>query len=152
MPPPDGVGREGGGPKALSALQSGAGAGMAAAGLGARGGPLLHPAPGRNRSRLWSAMSFGDMDSLQNALDAFKAEEEIASIPLSGLPGLSESGLATSPSLGAIEGPGLRPRRRKPPRGNSSFLLRTADSLPDISLTKLGIKVCVGPGAVRYEV
>jgi hypothetical protein len=36
----------------------------------------------------------------------------------------------------------LRQRRRKPPRGNSSFLLRAADSVGgDITLSKLGIKV-----------
>lgn len=91
-----------------------------------RPGPQLHPAPMRNRSRLWSAMSFGEMDSLQNALDAFRAEEEIASQP-----------------FGLSDGPdgSMRQRRRKPPRGNSSFLLRAADSTGGASLGKIGPKV-----------
>jgi hypothetical protein len=38
----------------------GGGSGVA----GVRGAPVHHP-PMRNKSRLWSAMSFGDMDSLQ---------------------------------------------------------------------------------------
>ena len=32
----------------------------------------VHALPGRQKSRLWSALSYGDVDSLQNALDAFR--------------------------------------------------------------------------------
>ncbi len=43
----------------------GAAAATAAAAPAQPRGPQVHHAPMRNRSRLWSAMSFGDMDSLQ---------------------------------------------------------------------------------------
>jgi hypothetical protein len=44
------------------------------AGLPGNGRPTagLHALPGRQKSRLWSALSYGDVDSLQNALDAFR--------------------------------------------------------------------------------
>jgi hypothetical protein len=35
-------------------------------------GSNIHQLPSRQRSRLWSALSYGDVDSLQNALDAFR--------------------------------------------------------------------------------
>ena len=73
-----------------------------------------HPPPARNKSRLWSALSFGDVDSLQNALDAFREQEEIVSQP-AFLP--SDSG-----------GDSMRQRRRKPPRGNSTFFKTSTSS------------------------
>ncbi len=112
--------------------------------------------------------------AVQNALDAFRAEEEIASHPnnatsrptapdkerdaadapagAGGRPqGSGGGGGSTAKGeegAGAVSGgaePGLlRQRRRKPPRGNSSFLLRAGDSslghvaVPPI---KLGVKV-----------
>mmetsp|Transcript_1796 Transcript_1796/g.3988 ORF Transcript_1796/g.3988 Transcript_1796/m.3988 type:complete len:813 (-) Transcript_1796:985-3423(-) len=93
-------------------------------------GPVHHSAPQRNRSRLWSALSFGN-DSLQNALDAFRAEEEIASGPFEGLPEAVAPGSE----------PATRLRRRKPPRGNSSFLLRATDSGLFSGLSKLGLSL-----------
>ncbi len=74
----------------------------------------------------------------QNALDAFRAEEEIASQPVSVKP---EDSVGNGAPV--TEGV-LRQRRRKPPRGNSSFLLRAGDSMMganDFSLSKLGLKV-----------
>eukprot|EP00798_Chlamydomonas_sp_ICE-L_P031965 gene31965-33892_t len=57
-------------------------AGAASPSAGLKGVPH-HPAPHRNISRLWSALSFGaDMDSLQNALDNFRGEDEIVSTKL----------------------------------------------------------------------
>ncbi len=87
------------------------------------------------------------MDSLQNALNAFQAQEGLSSrlgpssSELPTLSGASGPELPPGAGLAGVGAGGLRPRRRKPPRGNSSFLLRTADSLPDVSLTKLGITV-----------
>lgn len=40
--------------------------------VGGGGSGRQHPAVGRQRSRLLSALSYGDVDSLQNALDAFR--------------------------------------------------------------------------------
>lgn len=79
--------------------------------------PRQHNLPSRQRSRLWSALSYGDVDSLQNALDAFRAEDEIAS-----------GGPALSDALGAAEG-GFRKRQRKPVRGPSSGNLAQLDKM-----------------------
>jgi hypothetical protein len=56
---------------ASASLSQAAAAAMAAVTAG-RGS---HQLPARQRSRLWSALSFGDMDSLQNALDAFRVSQ-----------------------------------------------------------------------------
>lgn len=53
---------------AVSAAAAAAAAGAATA--VSRG--AQHQLPSRQRSRLWSALSYGDVDSLQNALDAFR--------------------------------------------------------------------------------
>ncbi len=103
------------------AVGAGSGAGMGG-GLGAgvtgavgNGVTRQHHLPARQKSRLWSALSYGDVDSLQNALDAFRAEEEIASGPA---PALSDG-------LGAEGGGGgMQKRRRKPARGPSSSQLQ----------------------------
>ncbi|KAG1657442.1 hypothetical protein FOA52_011722 [Chlamydomonas sp. UWO 241] len=101
------------------------------------GGQHMRPPPQRSRSRLWSALSLGELDSLQNALDAYvKADEEIVSQPYNGL---SEALLPAGTPGGE---PTARVRRRKPPRGNSSFLLRAADSTGGMSgLSQLGISL-----------
>lgn len=88
---------------------------------------LFHSLPQRQRSRLWSALSYGDVDSLQNALEAFRAEEEIASQPFQ-----------LSDALGQTEST-MRHRKRKPPRHSSSILGRTTmDSNGPPGISALG--------------
>ncbi|GBF98004.1 hypothetical protein Rsub_11115 [Raphidocelis subcapitata] len=109
-----------------------------AAARGAAGGGALRAQQGQGakpRSRLFGAagVSYGGADSLQNALDAFRAEEETA------------SGLAP-PSAGA--GESLRRRQRKPGRapsggdgllaslfqaGASGLREKSADNAADVS-------------------
>ncbi len=114
----------------------GVGGAAAAAGVGATsptagGAGRMRPPPQRDRSRLWSALSTGEIDSLQNALDAYVkgGEDEIVSKPFNG-----DSDTALPGAAAAAAGGGspsdlpTRARRRKPPRGNSSFLLRAVDS------------------------
>lgn len=55
----------------VGAAAAAAAAAMAAS-VGRSGGTGVHQLPSRQRSRLWSALSYGDVDSLQNALDAFR--------------------------------------------------------------------------------
>jgi len=124
----------------LLAIEAG---GFGAAATGSRfpkpgtAGPVrMRPPPQRSRSRLWSALSVGELDSLQNALEAYVKEEEIVSKPYSGL-----SDALIPPGAPGVE-PMARARRRKPPRGNSSFLLRAADSAGGFSsLSQLGISL-----------
>lgn len=52
-------------------LAAAAAAAAMAASVGRSAGGV-HQLPSRQRSRLWSALSYGDVDSLQNALDAFR--------------------------------------------------------------------------------
>jgi hypothetical protein len=59
-----------GGPLAGAGGLSAAAAAAVAAVAGR--GSNIHQLPSRQRSRLWSALSYGDVDSLQNALDAFR--------------------------------------------------------------------------------
>ena len=74
-------------PAANGVLANGSAAAAAAAAAPAPGGGgaavvtsgRQHAPPNRQRSRLFSALSYGDADSLQNALDAFRAEDEIVS-------------------------------------------------------------------------
>jgi hypothetical protein len=58
-----------GGPLGGAGLSAAAAAAVAAV---AGRGSNIHQLPSRQRSRLWSALSYGDVDSLQNALDAFR--------------------------------------------------------------------------------
>jgi hypothetical protein len=95
-------------------------------------------------------------DCVQDALDAYIKghEEEIVSKPF------NELGEATLPSAGTaaaaepssavaaigdnrfLEPASVRVRRRKPPRGNSSFLLRAVDSSGGFSgLSNLGFSL-----------
>ncbi|GAX73220.1 hypothetical protein CEUSTIGMA_g673.t1 [Chlamydomonas eustigma] len=112
----------------------------------------MHGPPHRNRSRLWSALSSGELDSLQNALDAYIKghEEEIVSKPLNGEPVVPSPGpeagpssaVATNADSGFLDPASVRMRRRKPPRGNSSFLLRAVDSSGGFSgLSNLGFSL-----------
>lgn len=95
---------------------------------------------------------------LQNALDAYVkgGEEEILSRPFGGDPSLlGGGGGAAGGSQGETSGGGeaagaaaggpldpIRARRRKPPRGNSSFLLRAVDSAGGFSgLSNLGFSL-----------
>jgi hypothetical protein len=57
---------------AASAAAAAAAAAAATAATAASRGTGVHQLPSRQRSRLWSALSYGDVDSLQNALDAFR--------------------------------------------------------------------------------
>jgi len=59
---------------AAAAAASAAAAATAATAAASRGtgSAAMHQLPARQRSRLWSALSYGDVDSLQNALDAFR--------------------------------------------------------------------------------
>lgn len=86
-----------------------------------------HALPARQRSRLWSALSYGDVDSLQNALDAFRAEDEIVSGP-----NLSEA-------LHSGEG-SLRKRNRKPLRPSSSLLGLDSSFLGSMMKSTSGLK------------
>jgi hypothetical protein len=56
----------------LAAASAAAAAAAATAATAASRGTGVHQLPSRQRSRLWSALSYGDVDSLQNALDAFR--------------------------------------------------------------------------------
>ena len=57
----------------VAAVSAAAAAAAAAAATAvSRGTGAQHQLPSRQRSRLWSALSYGDVDSLQNALDAFR--------------------------------------------------------------------------------
>jgi hypothetical protein len=56
----------------VAAVSAAAAAAAAAATAVSRGTGAQHQLPSRQRSRLWSALSYGDVDSLQNALDAFR--------------------------------------------------------------------------------
>ncbi|GIM06215.1 hypothetical protein Vretimale_10481 [Volvox reticuliferus] len=108
------------------------------------GGTRLHGPPGRNKSKLWSLNNLsygGEVDSLQNALDAFREQDEIASgDPAAFLTGgASAGGLGPDGSLQRSDS--LRQRRRKPLR-NSSILGRPASSGGVAPLSsKLGINL-----------
>lgn len=76
-----------GGPLAAAGLTPGSGslgaaaaaaAAAMAASVGRSTGAGVHQLPSRQRSRLWSALSYGDVDSLQNALDAFRVSRKLA--------------------------------------------------------------------------
>ncbi|KAG2496671.1 hypothetical protein HYH03_005089 [Edaphochlamys debaryana] len=102
----------------------------------------LHPPPNRNKSKLWSLgnLSFGgEVDSLQNALDAFREQDEIASgDPAAFLTG-GNSGAGGEGAL--VRQDSLRQRRRKPVR-NSSILGRPASSSGMAPVgSKLGISL-----------
>jgi hypothetical protein len=62
-----------GGPLGGAGLSAAAAVAVAAV---AGRGSSIHQLPSRQRSRLWSALSYGDVDSLQNALDAFRVSGE----------------------------------------------------------------------------
>ncbi|GFR41791.1 hypothetical protein Agub_g2555 [Astrephomene gubernaculifera] len=100
-------------------------------GGGGATGPRKHAPPGRNKSKLWSLnnLSFGgEVDSLQNALDAFREQDEIASgdpAVFLNTGGASAGGIG--PDGSAQRSDSLRQRRRKPLR-NSSVLGRPASS------------------------
>lgn len=61
-----------GGPLGGAAATGLSAAAAAAVAAVAGRGSNMHQLPSRQRSRLWSALSYGDVDSLQNALDAFR--------------------------------------------------------------------------------
>ncbi|GLC45409.1 hypothetical protein PLESTB_000621700 [Pleodorina starrii] len=110
--------------------------------MGALGGPRLHGPPGRNKSKLWSINNLsygGEVDSLQNALDAFREQDEIASgDPAAFLTGGASAG-GVGPDGSLQRSDSLRQRRRKPLR-NSSILGRPASSGGVAPLgSKLGI-------------
>ncbi|GLI64276.1 hypothetical protein VaNZ11_007492 [Volvox africanus] len=113
-------------------------------GMGGFGGTRLHGPPGRNKSKLWSLNNLsygGEVDSLQNALDAFREQDEIASgDPAAFLTGgTSAGGLGPDGSLQRSDS--LRQRRRKPLR-NSSILGRPGSSGGVAPLSsKLGINL-----------
>jgi hypothetical protein len=129
---------------AAAAVAAAAGGAAAAAALpaaaAAAAAARAHALPAKQRSRLFggagAALSYGDADSLQNALDAFRAEEEIAS----GL-GLSDATMAAAANAAAGgTAESFRRRQRKPMRGPSSSMLGAApgDSLLG-SLLKAGV-------------
>ncbi len=65
----------------------------------------------------------------QNVLDAFRAEDEIASQPESGDAATARGAAEAQAGVGAGgEAVFMRQRRRKPPRCSNSFLLRTTES------------------------
>ncbi|KXZ47254.1 hypothetical protein GPECTOR_36g108 [Gonium pectorale] len=109
----------------------GMGFGGGSGGGGGIGGPRMHGPPNRNKSKLWSInnLSFGgEVDSLQNALDAFREQDEIASgDPAAFLTGGSAGGAAVGPDGSLQRSDSLRHRRRKPMR-NSSILGRPTSS------------------------
>lgn len=127
-------------------MAGGAGAGGAAGGATQR----LHPPPNRNKSKLWSLNNLsygGEVDSLQNALDAFREQDEIAS----GDPAaFLASGLGPDGSTGGglQRSDSLRQRRRKPVR-NSSILGRPASSS---GMAPLGSKLMGGAMSLRVRV
>ncbi|KAG2446385.1 hypothetical protein HXX76_000970 [Chlamydomonas incerta] len=118
---------------------------------GAGGGATqrLHPPPNRNKSKLWSLNNLsygGEVDSLQNALDAFREQDEIAS----GDPAaFLASGLGPDGSTGGglQRSDSLRQRRRKPVR-NSSILGRPASSS---GMAPLGSKLMGGAMSLREK-
>lgn len=63
---------------AAAATAAAATAATAAAASRGTGSAAVHQLPSRQRSRLWSALSYGDVDSLQNALDAFRVGAKVS--------------------------------------------------------------------------
>lgn len=68
---------------AAASAAAAATAATAAASRGTGSGAVVHQLPARQRSRLWSALSYGDVDSLQNALDAFRVSLARAAVDAS---------------------------------------------------------------------
>ena len=85
---------------AAAATAAAATAATAAASRGTSGAAAaLHGQPHRQRSRLWSALSYGDVDSLQNALDAFRVGL-VGVWGMVALPAMSELKFCLSAAVG----------------------------------------------------